>query len=89
MVGTWKVEDKNGTLFLDANNIPSKDLAGIFHLYDEGNLAPLQNWAKDVYYIAEDLSRKLNKEWIIDVSDHCVEVYPAALSSADLKHYSG
>lgn len=89
LVGNWSILDKNGTLFVEANSIPSKDLSGIFDLYDTGNLASLQNWAKDVYSITEDLSHKLNKEWIINVSNSCVEFYPTTLSSTDLKHYSG
>lgn len=88
-VGEWNISERNGTLFLEATSIPSQDLAGIFELYDAGDLDPLQSWAKDVYNIAEELSRKLNKEWNIDVGNSCVGIYPAALSSADITQYSG
>lgn len=88
-VGRWSITNQNGKLLLVANHIPSKDLARIFDLYDAGNMNPLDTWAKEVFYIAEDLSRELDAEWSIGVGNECVPEYPATLASADIMAYSG
>ncbi len=87
-VGKWTISDQNGTLLLEANSIPSKDLSGIFDLYDSGDITPLKTWAKDVYSTAEEISRKLGEKWSINVGNDCAQVYPAALPSSDLSAYS-
>ncbi|MCM3568527.1 YARHG domain-containing protein [Neobacillus mesonae] len=88
-IGGWKIISENGRVSLDASQIPAKDLARIFDLYDTGNVKALKNWAKDVYYIAEDLSQELNDKWSIEAGNTCVSEYPATLSNADLSAYSG
>jgi hypothetical protein len=88
-IGRWEIINRNGTLILNARNIPSKELVGIFELYDEGNLTPLQSWAREVYFLAEDLSRELNADWKIEVGNTCSPEHPYSLPDADLTAYSG
>lgn len=88
-LGEWNISNEDGTIFLSAKKIPSKDLAKIFELYDAGDIDPLKRWAKDVYYLAEDLSKELDADWGIDVGNECVGEYPATLPSADLINLSG
>ncbi|MFJ5716959.1 YARHG domain-containing protein [Neobacillus sp. NPDC093127] len=88
-LGKWDITNRNGTLFLEANNIPSRNLTRIFDLYDSGEQLPLKDWAKEVYFIADDLSGKLKTKWNIEVGNGCVSDYPITLSQADLMDYSG
>lgn len=88
-MGRWDITHRDGTLSLKARNISSKDLNLIFELYDEGKLTPLQSWAREVYFLAEDLSRKLNASWKIEVGNTCSPDHPFSLSDADLAAYSG
>jgi hypothetical protein len=87
--GRWDITNKNGTLFLKASDIPSRDLTRIFDLYDVGNLNPLKAWAQEVYFLAEDLSRDLDTNWNIDVGNSCVSEYPVTISNSKLMKYSG
>ncbi|ETI69129.1 YARHG domain-containing protein [Neobacillus vireti] len=88
-LGKWDVSNRDGTLFLEANNIPSRNLTRIFDLYDSGDLSPLKDWAKEVYFIADDLSGELKTKWDIEVGNGCVSNYPITLSQSDLMAYSG
>ncbi|WP_066067117.1 YARHG domain-containing protein [Neobacillus soli] len=88
-VGEWEVSNENGKLSLGATSIPSKSLARIFALYDAGNINSLKTWAKEVYYIAEDLSQELDADWSIEAGNNCVSEHPASLPSSDLMAYSG
>ncbi|MCM3568994.1 YARHG domain-containing protein [Neobacillus mesonae] len=88
-VGEWKITKENDQLLLAANAIPSKNLARMFDLYDSGNMTPLKNWAKDVFYIAEDLSKETGADWEIKVGNNCVAEHPQTLSDSDLSFYSG
>ena len=88
-IGNWEISNRNGMISLKARNISSKDLNKIFELYDEGNYRPLQSWAREVYFLSEDLAQELNADWKIEVGNTCSPEHPFSLSDSDLAAYSG
>jgi len=88
-VGEWSVNRQGEGVVLSASEIPSRDLARIFDLFDNGNLLPLKTWAKEVYAIAQALSQELDEDWLIAVGNNCVGEYPVTLPQSDLINYSG
>ncbi|MBV7507658.1 YARHG domain-containing protein [Bacillus sp. sid0103] len=88
-VGEWSVTHQDGSVLLSASAIPSRDLARIFGLFDEGNLLPLKTWAKEVYQIADTLSKELHADWVIGVGNNCVGEYPVTLPQSDILNFSG
>ncbi|WHY64740.1 YARHG domain-containing protein [Neobacillus sp. SuZ13] len=88
-VGEWTVSRQDEGIVLSASEIPSRELARIFGLYDDRNLLPLKTWAKEVFDIAQTLSKELDAEWLISVGNNCVGEYPVTLPQSDLINYSG
>ncbi len=88
-VGEWTVSRQDEGVALSASEIPSRELASIFGLFDDRNLLPLKIWAKEVYDIAQTLSKELDAEWLISVGNNCVGEYPITLPQSDLINYSG
>ena len=74
---------------LSASEIPSRELARIFGLFDDRNLLPQKTWAKEVYDTAQMLSKELDAEWLISVGNNCVGEYSITLPQSDLINYSG